>query len=129
MPVRLATPIAIAAFAAALLGGCGGSSSSTAGGGEPGAPSSSAPAGASVRVCPLNAGGVESLRATAVSCGAAQRVAIAWRRDGACAPAGGASRSSCTVRPYRCLATSTARGFAVGCSRPGRSIAFIGRRR
>jgi hypothetical protein len=133
VPVRLATPIAIAVLAAALLGGCGGSSSSSSttggSGGSPGASSSTAPAGASAHVCVLNAGGAEGLRATGVSCGKAQRLAIAWRRSGACAPAGGASRSACTVSSYRCLTTSTARGFTVACSRPGRSVAFTVRPR
>lgn len=119
-----------AALAAALLGGCGGSSpGSSSGGGEPGASGSTAPAGASAKVCVLNAGGAEGLRATGISCGEAQRVAIGWRRGAGCEPAAGASRASCSVRSYRCLATSTARGYSVGCSRPGRSLAFTVRRR
>jgi hypothetical protein len=130
VPRRFATPLATVALAAALLGGCGGSSSSSPGGGaEPGANSSSAPAGASAKACVLNAGGAEALRATGISCGEAQRVAIGWGRGAGCEPAAGASRSSCSVRSYRCLATSTARGYSVGCSRPGRSLAFTVRRR
>jgi hypothetical protein len=101
---------------------------STTGGESSGAKTSTAPAGASAHACVLNAGGAEGLRATAVSCGEARRVALGWRRSDACAPAGGASRAACTVRSYRCLATSTARGFTVGCSRPGRSLAFTVRR-
>ncbi len=132
MPARLAIPILAAAAAAALLGGCGGSSSGgSTSGGSATSPSqgATAPAGASARACPIDASGIEALRAAGVSCGEAQRLASGWRRSASCAPAAGASRSACTVRSYRCLAASTARGYTVGCSRPGRSVAFIVRRR
>jgi hypothetical protein len=133
---KLAAPIAAVAVAAALLGGCGGSSSSSGGttggttsGETGGATTSEGPAGASAQVCVIEVGGFEGLRATGVACGTAQALAVAWRRSAGCEPAAGASRSACTLRSYRCLATSTARGYTVGCSRPGRSVAFIVRKR
>ena len=130
MPARLASPIAAVAVAAVLLGGCGGSGSSSSSGGTTGgtgatSSSTEGPPGASATLCAIDVGGFEGVRATGVSCGTAQRLAIAWRHSGACEPAAGASRSSCSVRSYRCLATSTARGYTVGCSRPGHSVAFI----
>jgi hypothetical protein len=138
---RLAILIAAVSVAAALLGGCGGSSSSSsssggteggAGGTTSGGSTSSgenAPPGASVQVCAITVGGFEALRATGVPCEAAQQLAVAWRRSAACEPAAGASRSSCTVRTYRCLTTNTAHGYTVGCSQPGRSVAFVVRKR
>lgn len=130
--MRLAAPLAIVALAATLAVGCGDSSSrdSNAGGtaSSPPASTSTAPAGASAHACPLDAGGAERLRATGVSCGEAQRLALAWNRSEACASPAGASRSGCTVRSYRCLAAATDRGLSVGCSRRGRSVAFIVRR-
>jgi hypothetical protein len=123
--MRIAATAAALALAAALLGACGssGGSGSTAtttekaGGG--------APAGATAQSCVLSAGGVSGLRATGVSCGGAQKVALAWRRSAACVPRAGASRFSCEVGSYRCLGAATARGLAVGCARPGHSIAFL----
>ena len=120
--MRLRVPLLILALAA-LLGGCGGSSGggseSTA---EPRTETSTAPAGASARACALDAGGIEGLRVTEVSCGRAQRVALAWRASDACAKTG--SRSACSVRSYRCLATATGRGWSVSCARKGESVAF-----
>jgi hypothetical protein len=117
MSQRVLTQLAIAVLLVAGLSGCGGSAAPDAGG-------STAPAGASARACVLSTGGAAGLRATGVACGTAQRLAIAWRHSTACAPAADASRAACTVRSYRCLATSTDRGLAVDCSRPGRSVAF-----
>ncbi|HEX2391947.1 MAG TPA: hypothetical protein VHI77_03410 [Solirubrobacterales bacterium] len=125
---RVLTQLAIAVLVVAGLGGCGGGSSS-GGSAEPKTSGSTAPAGASAHACALNAGGVEGLRATGLACGTAQRIGLAWRRSSACRPPAGASRAACAVRSYRCLATSTDRGLAVGCSRPGRSVAFTVRRR
>jgi hypothetical protein len=128
--MRLATPLAIAALAAALLAGCGGSSSesdsgSTGSSPPPQASDSTAPAGASAQVCETHAVDASALHATGVSCGEAQRLMFAWQRDPGCASPRGASRSSCTTGSYRCLGTTTARGVSVSCSRPGRSIAFL----
>lgn len=127
--MRLAVPIAIVALSAAALVGCGDSSSeqSSSGATAPPASTSTAPAGASAHACPLSAGGAEGLRATGVSCGKAQRLAIAWRRSGECVPPAGASRSACTISSYRCLAAATGRGLAVSCARPGRAVAFTAR--
>jgi hypothetical protein len=134
--MRPATPLAIVALAAVLLSGCGGSSSSTTAGSTatgaaaaasgPGAPS--APIGASARNCDPHAADVEGLRAVGVSCGAARKVMYGWQLLGACATPSAASRTSCTVRSFRCLSGRTDRGVVVGCSRPGESIAFIAKR-
>lgn len=122
--MRFATPIVVLALLLAVLSGCGDSSGETGATTSPGPSSSTSPAGASVRACPLDAGGVERLRATGVSCGEAQRLATAWRRSAGCPAAPGASHSACTVRGYRCIGTVTSRGLAVSCSRPGRAVAF-----
>ena len=138
MPIRLAAPLAIVALAALLLAGCGGSSSDE--GSTPGGPAQDerqapsgvdgggGPVGAAARSCDTNAVDVEALRATGVSCGQARQVMFGWQQASACDGRPGASRSSCTSRSYRCLATRTDRGVAVSCSRPGRSIAFIAKR-
>jgi hypothetical protein len=129
--MKLAAQIAIALLAAALLGGCGGYSNDGSTGGsstQPPAGTSTAPAGASARACPVDAAGAEGLRATGISCGEAQRVVAAWQRGGSCAPPPGASRAGCEAAGYRCLGTATDRGFAVGCSQPGRSVAFVVKR-
>jgi hypothetical protein len=128
--MRLATPLAVLALAAGLLAGCGGSSSesSSTGSSSPGTQTSTAPAGASVRACPLNIAGTQRLRATGVSCGEAQRVALTWWASAGCTPEPGASHSACTVRGYRCIGTATDRGLAVSCARPGRAVGFTARR-
>lgn len=122
--MRFATPIVVLALLLAALSGCGGSSGETGTTISPGASSSTSPAGASVRACPLDAGGVKRLRTTSVSCGEAQRLAAAWRRSSGCPAAPGASHSACTVRGYRCIGTVTGRGLSVSCSRPGRAVSF-----
>ncbi len=122
--MRFATPIVVLALLLAALSGCGGSSGKTGATTSPGASSSTSPAGASVRACPLDAGGVKRLRATGVSCGEAQSLAAAWRRSSGCPAAPGSSHSACTVRGYRCIGTVTDRGLAVSCSRPGRAVSF-----
>jgi hypothetical protein len=129
--MRLATPLAIAVLAAALIAGCGGSSSgsgSTGSSTAPKASDSTAPIGASARRCDTRAVDAMALRATGISCGQARQVMFGWQRDASCASPQGASRSGCTTRSYRCLSTRTGRGLAVSCSRAGQSIAFIARR-
>jgi hypothetical protein len=124
--MRFTAPIAIAVLAAALLAGCGGSSDNGSTGGsstQPPAGTSTAPAGASARACPVDAS-AEALRATGVSCGQARQVVDAWKGGPSCVPPVG-PRSGCDAGGYRCLSTATNRGFAVSCSRPGRSVAFI----
>jgi uncharacterized protein YceK len=132
--MRLAVPLTIVVLAAALLSGCGGSSSSDDGsqGGSAGSATgaSKAPLNAAAKSCDTNAGGVEKLLATGISCAQARRVMLRWQRSHACSSApAGASRSSCTARSYRCLGASTDRGVAVSCARAGESIAFIAKRR
>jgi hypothetical protein len=133
--MRLATPLAIAVLAAALLAGCGGGSSSSSGGStQTGstapakAGASGGPIGASARSCDTHAVDAGSLRAVGVSCGEARRVMYGWQRASSCASPSGASRSSCSTGSYRCLGARTDRGVAVSCSRPGRSVAFIAKR-
>jgi ABC-type phosphate transport system substrate-binding protein len=129
--MRLATPLATAAIAIALLAGCGSSSDSSDQAGSTAAPKasgSSAPAGASAQACAIDAGGTSGLRVTSVSCGKGQKVAIAWRKDASCRPAAGGSEAGCTVAGYRCVAQATDRGLAVSCARPGHSIAFTAKR-
>jgi hypothetical protein len=129
--MRFAAPLAIAALAAALAAGCGGSSqeqSTNPTGAEPPASQPTAPAGATAQSCETEAVDAKALRATGISCGEARQLMFSWQRSAACATPSGASRSACSTGSYRCLATETARGVAVSCARPGRSIAFIAKR-
>jgi len=130
--MRLAVPFAIAVFAVALLAGCGGSDESgSASSTEPApkAKSSNAPAGASAQECNGGAGAKVKLRATGIPCSVAVGLTKAWKQGEGCAPATGASRSSCEiVGGYRCLSVVTERGVSVSCARPGRSIAFTAKR-
>jgi hypothetical protein len=120
--MRFAAPIAIVALAAGVLGGCGsGSDGSSTPTRQSDAPA--AQLGAAAHSCETEAADAEGLRATGLSCARARRVMYGWQRDSRCA-AGGASRSACTTRSYRCVAASTDRGLVVSCSRPGRSLAF-----
>jgi hypothetical protein len=118
--MRPLAAVLLLALAVLAVGGCGSSGDETTGGGA------TAPAGAAAEACALNAGGIEGLRVTKVSCGEGQRVASGWRAAGQCSKQG--SRSSCSVRSYRCLATATDRGWSVSCAKPGKSIAFTVRR-
>jgi hypothetical protein len=128
--VRLAAILAALALAVVLLGGCGSSGSSTSTGrsAPPRADGAKAPVGASARSCVLNAGSAAGLRAVGVSCREAQKVALAWRGQAACAATSGASHSACSVDRYRCLATRSDRGLMVSCAQPGHSISFTSKR-
>jgi len=90
---------------------------------------SGAPAGATARNCGSGAVYIGDLRVTGVGCGAGQAVAVIWSGSENCASPAGSSRFACSVRGYRCLGAATERGIAVSCGRPGRSIAFVARRR
>jgi hypothetical protein len=128
--MRLATPLAIVALAAALLAGCGGSSSgsgSTASTAPKGS-GSTAPVGASAQKCETQEVDAGELQASEVSCEEARRLMFTWLRQPKCAGPKGASHSSCTIYSYRCLGTATARGLAVSCARSGHAIAFIAKR-
>lgn len=135
--MRLATPLAIVALAAALLAGCGSSSDSSSSA-APSTPAQSnpapptgeatAPAGASARVCAPDSEGVEALRAVAVSCGAARELMLAWQGSKACAPAAGASHSGCSLSGFRCVSVAAGRGVVANCSRRGQTVAFIAAR-
>jgi hypothetical protein len=128
--MRLAATTVAAVLLAALAAGCGSSDDSGSTGSETTRKQGAgAPVGATARSCALDAGGAVRLRATGVSCGKAQRVALAWGRSAACAADPDVSRSSCSVGGYRCLGARTERGLVVGCARPGRSVAFISKHR
>ncbi len=122
--MRLATPLAIAVLAAALLAGCGGSSSSDSGststgsGTAPKSGDSTAPIGASAQSCDTHAVAVKSLRATGVSCGQARQLMFGWQRNPACASPQGASRSS--ARPAPTAASVRRRRAASPSAAPGR---------
>lgn len=125
--MRLATPLAIVALAAALLAGCGGSSDDGTGtdtGTAPPANGSSAPAGATAKNCPTHAADTRGLRATGLGCKQARQLMDEWGRSKGCAAPADSSRSSCSLGPYRCLAAATDRGLMVSCARSGESIAF-----
>lgn len=126
-------PIGIGALAVALLvlfvAGCGSSESGPSSGEPPQGRQAPAGAGATARSCTASMRGVGSLRATGVACSAATVVADAWVAKRECAMPAGASRASCTVGGYRCLAATSERGLAVSCARPGRSISLVARRR
>ncbi len=98
--MRLATPLAIVALAAALLAGCGGSSSGSGSTGSSTAPKGSgatAPVGASAQKCETQAVDAGELQASEVSCEEARRLMFAWLRQPSCAGPKGASHSACTV--------------------------------
>jgi hypothetical protein len=121
--MRLAFATALAALA--VLGvGCGDAGSDTGSGPEP-APT--APAGAIAIGCRSPDAGVETLRATAVSCGVARRVLGEWLGEASCAGSPGASHAACSVAAYRCIGARADRGLSVSCSRPGQAVAFIAR--
>jgi len=127
--MRLATPLAIVAVAA-LISGCGGSSDDGTETGATAAPPAtrSAPAGASAKSCSPHSAEISGLRATGLDCGPARQVMEDWQRSGQCEAPANASRSSCLLGPYRCLATATDRGLTVSCARSGQSIAFTVKR-
>jgi hypothetical protein len=127
--MRLAVPLAIVALTLALLSGCGSSDgdsdSASVPQPTPKASGSPAPAGAAAHSCAVKAGSASGLRATGIPCERAKRLAAAWVRNKGCAPADGASRSSCKLEgDYDCLTAVTDRGLAVSCARPGSSVAF-----
>ncbi|HET6570244.1 MAG TPA: hypothetical protein VFG58_02010 [Solirubrobacterales bacterium] len=121
------------AVCAAIGGGCGssGGESSESSGGEPTARATtpSAPPGASARSCGnTTVAGTEGLRVTGIGCDVGRGVVAAWDDRPTCSRPARASRFSCTVGEYRCLAATSERGIAVSCSRPGSSISFFKRR-
>lgn len=129
MPRRLAS-LAVLVFAIAPLNGCG---DSPDGGpdsdGSTRTEKASAPAGAAAASCKAHPSAAEDLRATGIPCGQARRALRGWKRERSCSLPADASRGSCAIRSYRCLATRTDRGIAVSCARAGQSLAFTVRRR
>jgi hypothetical protein len=125
---RLAATIALAALAAMLLAACGGSSSEDTGSTGATPNNRGGPPGATAKTCEPGAAEIITLQATAVSCGDAQEVLLAWQDQDDCAAAPGASHSACTVDDYRCIGAVTSVGLAVSCARPGHAIAFVAKR-
>lgn len=128
--MRLATPIVAVLLAAALLAGCGSSEDGSGTDGSDGTTetaTSTAPPGTEAIECDAHATDAEELRATGVACPWARALMFRWQGTEACVPAEGASRSGCTIGPYRCLGAVTDRGVSVSCSRSGRSVAFLAR--
>lgn len=124
---HLSASIGACVLAAALIGlfatGCGSSESESSSDEAP--QSRPAPPGANARSCTVSVRGVSELRATGAVCSTAAEVAAAWAAERGCKLAAKASRGACTVGRYRCLATTSERGLAVSCARPGRSISFV----
>jgi hypothetical protein len=122
---RLSILAALLVLAAAFAG-CGSSDET-----EPTATATTPPAppGASARDCgDTTVAGTRDLQVTGIGCDVGRGVVAVWSRKPGCAPAAGASRSSCSVHDgYRCLAAATERGIAVSCARPGGSLAFLAR--
>jgi hypothetical protein len=113
--------LALAALTLLLAAGCGGGAST----GETGGSTVSPPPGASAQECTSAPIGVSELRITEGDCETARSVASAWLKASSCAAPAHASRQSCRVGGWLCLGLSAERGIAVGCARPGRSIAFL----
>ncbi|HEV7770582.1 MAG TPA: hypothetical protein VGO66_07985 [Solirubrobacterales bacterium] len=131
--MRLASALAIIALAAAMAGCDSSSDEGTQtnpgpAAQPPRASGAEAPVGAAAKSCDTHAVDAKALRVTAVSCGEGRRVMFAWQRAESCGLIDGASRGSCAVRSYRCLAARTDRGISVSCARPGHSVAFIAKR-
>jgi hypothetical protein len=114
------------ALIAVLIAGCGSSGSGMSSDGR--LEGGQAPPGAMTHTCAASTRGVGELRVTGVACPAAAGVAGGWMAKGGCAMRANASRASCTVGRYRCLAVATGKGVAVSCAGPGRSISFIASR-
>ena len=99
--MRLASSLALIAFAAALLFGCGGNSDSTTTG-----------PGTGSRPPHIGKGSSPA------------KVRAAWMANPSCAHPRGAARWGCSVGPYRCQAVVVDRGWSVDCAKSGRSISF-----
>jgi hypothetical protein len=140
-PVRL---LPFFLLAAAIAGGCGSDESDqsaapgttgtettgaeTTGGQQSGTGGGGAPAGVRAHACRDNGDESRLLRVTGVDCATGETIASGWSDDRRCRPAGGQSRSACSVGEFRCLASAVGRGVSVTCARPQRSIAFIVKR-
>jgi hypothetical protein len=123
--LSMATGMLAVALLAILASGCG--SSGTDSSGE-GSTKTTAPPGAAVLGCADAPAGVGALRASGVNCATGRDVVAGWTMKSACGAGADASRTSCEVGNYRCLGTTTERGLAVSCARPGRSISFVVKR-
>src|SRR4051812_19218992 len=84
-----------------------------------------APAGAAAHVCESDASADGEVRVSGAPCGLGDLLAAAWRKDGGCSPAEGASRTSCKLGDFTCQGTATGRGLAVDCAGHGRSVSFL----
>lgn len=123
---RSAVAVLAVLTAALFVAGCGGGSSSSSSSTAPKstpkkATAPNAPAGSRVTSC----GEGTRLRATAVSCETARAMVGAWERNQDCAPAAGASRSSCSIGRFRCQSVHVDQGIAVSCAGPAANVAFL----
>jgi len=127
-PLSLSLAVLTAGLALAAAG-CGSSGETTQSSSEAGeATTSTAPPGARVETCRGAVAGVGQVRTSGTGCAVALGIVASWDSKKACdAPAGG-SRTSCSVRGYRCLGASAERGLAVTCARPGSSLSFVAKR-
>jgi hypothetical protein len=129
-PMRILGAVPAILLVTLALAGCGSSSDETTGSNPPANSSPAparpeAPAGSTAAVCKGSAAAGGELRVTGVSCEMARQVAAGWFKDGACAGAPGASRTSCHLGAFTCLGAATDRGIAVTCAAPGRSLSFV----
>ena len=119
--------------AALLAAGCGSSdeTSETKPANPPAStsPSPEAPQGARAERCGEGATSGGEIRVTGVSCELGRELVAGWHKNRACASPPGASRTSCKLGRFSCLGAVAARGIAVTCAGPGRSVAFIGKPR
>src|SRR3954451_424390 len=118
----LGTAVLAVALVALLASGCG---SSDTGSSDQGSTKTTAPQGSSVLACTAEPTDVGALRVNGVNCDTGREIVVAWTKKPACARPAGASRASCAVGAYRCLAAAIEHGLTVSCARPGRSISFV----
>ena len=115
----------VVVLVAILASGCGSSDTETS---DEGSTKTAAPRGAAVLACAGAPVRAAALRVSGVDCTTGREIVVAWTKKHACATPAGASRTSCTVGAYRCLAVAVEHGLTVSCARPDRSISFVSKR-
>jgi hypothetical protein len=126
--------LALAVVATAMLAGCGSSSDETGESGEPPASTSGAPGGqeapigSRAKVCTDSSVTDGEVRVTGVPCGLGRLLVAGWYKNSECSSPAGASRTSCKLGSFTCLALNAGRGLAVTCAGPSRSVVFIAKR-
>jgi hypothetical protein len=121
----LGTGVLTVTLVAILASGCGSSGTESS---SEGSTKTAAPQGAATPACTAAPAGVGALRVSGVDCTTGREIVVAWTKKHACATPASASRTSCTVGAYRCLAATVQHGLAVSCARPDRSISFVSKR-